>query len=94
MKKIITTAAMLAAVSFGAVTASAEQGALTALNTGFGSALTSCQVCHTSAPALNTFGDAWVAAGGLKASAGTVNFTTLGDADIDSDGTNNRDEAV
>ncbi|MDQ7003934.1 MAG: hypothetical protein Q9N67_02990 [Ghiorsea sp.] len=84
----------MGAVSLSATTASAQQGALDALNIGFGSNLTSCSVCHTTAPALNTFGDAWRTAGGLKAGSGLVNFTTLGDADIDGDGINNRDEAV
>jgi len=104
MKKIITTAAMLAAVSFGAVTASAQSSYVADL-TQIGSALTSanadsCLVCHSGAN--NSAGDKGVTEFSIDYEAGVAAFgsitaaeaTALGAKDSDGDGTDNATEAA
>ncbi len=92
MKKIILTAAMLGSLSLGATTASALQGALDTLNAHYGTNLTACTTCHTTAPALNVFGAAYLAAGGDKTGTIAPNWAVLDAGDADGDGVTNADE--
>ncbi len=92
MKKIILTAAMLGSLSLGATTASALQGALDTLNAHYGTNLTACTTCHTSAPALNAFGAEYLAAGGNKDGSIAPNWAVLDAGDADGDGITNAAE--
>ena len=97
-KKLMSAAALMAAMSFGSTTASAETLALTNLTNMMSPTplQTSCATCHTSSTtgALNLFGDAWKAKGGGKPlyTLSTINSDALGLEDSDSDGTINDDE--
>ncbi len=71
MKKIVLSAAMLGALSISANTASATPTALANFNANYGTSVTSCALCHTTAdgnanPALNAFGADFKTAGGAK----------------------------
>ena len=71
MKKIILSAAMLGALSLSVSTASAEPTAITTFNTNYGTNISSCAVCHTTADgnansARNAFGADFKTAGGGK----------------------------
>lgn len=72
MKKIITTAAMIAAVSFGAMSASANVGAGAAFDAHYVSN-SNCFSCHTGTPGtLIQLGIDWKAQGGGKDSGPTT----------------------
>lgn len=91
LKTLVPCAVVL--MSLNATPAHAVQQALTNLNNNYGTNLTSCSLCHTSAPSLSVFGQAFKAAGGRK-NAYAPNFTTLGAGDADGDGTTNEAEIL
>ncbi len=81
MKKIILSAAMLGALSLSANTASAKPTALNNFNAHYGTSVTSCALCHTTADgnantARNAFGADFKNAGGGK-TLYMPNWTTL-----------------
>jgi len=90
LKKTITIIAALGALSFGAMNAQAEALALSNFNGNYGTTVTSCALCHTSASptsankARNAFGTDFKTAGGSK-SAYVANYTTLDTMDSDGD---------
>jgi hypothetical protein len=84
-KRLMTVAMMMGAMVFGTSAANADQLALTNLNGQYGLSLTSCSVCHSSVPALNVFGDDFLAAGGSK-TAYSPTWATLDAGDADGDG--------
>ena len=81
MKKIITAAAIAGALSLSVNIASATPTALSNFNTNYGTSVTSCALCHTTAdgnanPARNAFGADFKNAGGGK-TLYMPNWTTL-----------------
>jgi len=85
-KKIMTVAAMIGAISFGATTASAQQGALTAAIGQYGTVPQGCVACHSDGNGQkNTVTAAWLAFGGTK-STGPTNWAGFDAADSDNDG--------
>ena len=97
LKKIVTTAAMLSALTLSANTASAEPPALGTFNANYTTAVTNCLLCHTTSTAaggvLNSFGLNFKTAGGTKPAYGP-NFGALDVMDADGDGTDNKTQIV
>jgi len=90
LKKTITAIAALGAISFGGLTAHAEALALVNFNVNYGTSVTSCALCHTTASpnsnsARNAFGQDFKTAGGSK-SLYVANYATLDAMDSDNDG--------
>jgi hypothetical protein len=78
-KKLMTAAAILGAMTFGATTASANTGAAAAFDAHYVTN-SSCFSCHTGTPGtLLALGTAWKAAGGTKDAGPTTapGWTTL-----------------
>ncbi|OIP99548.1 MAG: hypothetical protein AUK35_06650 [Zetaproteobacteria bacterium CG2_30_46_52] len=91
LKTLVACAVVM--MSMNATTAHAEQQALDNLNNNYGTNLSSCSLCHTSAPALSVFGQAFKAAGGSK-NAYSPDFVALSAGDADGDGTTNGAEIL
>jgi len=89
VKLSLATSTLIGLTFFGVSVASAEQAALNNLNGQYGVNLTSCSLCHTSAPALNVFGLDFIAANGTKNSGYNPNWATLDAGDADGDGVTN-----
>ncbi|MDQ7057320.1 MAG: hypothetical protein Q9N62_02235 [Ghiorsea sp.] len=92
LKKIVTTAAVLSALTMGATTASAEAPALANFNKNYTTTVSDCLLCHTASTGaggvLNLFGANFKAAGGTK-TAYMPNWGTLDGMDADNNGTFN-----
>jgi len=90
-KKLMTTAAILAAMSFGATTASATTSAKAVFDAEYGAAgsAVSCFVCHTGTPgSMTAYGNQYKAAGGGK--NGTLGaILAIDGLDADGDGVTN-----
>ena len=102
MKKIITTAALLAAVSFGAATASAQSWYLSDVNSALASNYTDCLVCHSTAgggtdKGVTPIAATWKSLGLSHTSTTTLTtaqLDSLGTADSDGDGVINKQEII
>ncbi len=90
-KKITTVSIVLALTSFGATTASADQGAQNSFSAFYpGNGQTSCFVCHSGLqPGLNAYGSAYKGAGGSKDGRTNAAFVAIEAADSDNDGFSN-----
>ncbi len=97
-KPILSMLALMIAMFVNTITAHAESAALGLLSTYANTTVqTSCSTCHTSPPALNTFGSLYRSLGGTKAAGYVLSATaqsTLLNADTDNDGTTNQAELV
>ncbi len=80
-KKLMTAAAMIGAMSFGASTASADSTVKAVFDGIYPSNTNSCYICHTGTPGpLTAYGSAYKNAGGPKVANNAANVTAATDA--------------